>query len=205
MREMSAGRKRIEYREIRPYWSRRLAGLETPLLLRLINGMQVKASHAPKELVLRSSGKRVAPRAVRPYAICETPPFVGLLVANPTSFRSTSRLSLLVRQLFVLTVVTALGCGSPKSQLIGKWTIEGSTNAEWEFFADDTCLIYTGYIRKCKYIVQNDGRVKVEVEESDRFGERLPPVTILAKLDGRTITEEQRADSKYSPIVLRKK
>ncbi len=43
LREIAAGRKRIEYREIKPYWSRRLAGIKTPFLLRLINGMQVKA------------------------------------------------------------------------------------------------------------------------------------------------------------------
>ena len=33
--------------------------------------------HAPQELVLRSSGKKIAPGFIRPYAICETPPFVN--------------------------------------------------------------------------------------------------------------------------------
>ena len=32
---------------------------------------------APQELVLRSSGKKIAPGFIRPYAICETPPFVN--------------------------------------------------------------------------------------------------------------------------------
>jgi len=33
--------------------------------------------HAPQELVLRSSGKKIAPGFIRPYAICETPAFVN--------------------------------------------------------------------------------------------------------------------------------
>lgn len=33
--------------------------------------------HAPQELVLRSSGKKIAPGFIRPYAICETPLFVN--------------------------------------------------------------------------------------------------------------------------------
>ena len=43
LREIVAGRKRIEYREIKPYWSNRLSTVETPFLLRLINGMQANA------------------------------------------------------------------------------------------------------------------------------------------------------------------
>jgi seryl-tRNA(Sec) selenium transferase len=35
--------KRVEYREIKPYWERRLSKVEVPFLLRLINGMQPKA------------------------------------------------------------------------------------------------------------------------------------------------------------------
>lgn len=38
-----SGRKRVEYREIKPYWTRRLGHIEAPFLLRLINGMQAKA------------------------------------------------------------------------------------------------------------------------------------------------------------------
>lgn len=43
LREIAAGRKRVEYREIKPYWIRRLSRVNTPFLLRLINGMQPKA------------------------------------------------------------------------------------------------------------------------------------------------------------------
>lgn len=43
LREIAARRKRIEYREIKPYWTRRLAEHKPPFLLRLINGMQTKA------------------------------------------------------------------------------------------------------------------------------------------------------------------
>jgi len=43
LREIVAGRKKIEYREIKPYWVRRLSAIETPFALRLINGMQAKA------------------------------------------------------------------------------------------------------------------------------------------------------------------
>jgi hypothetical protein len=39
LREIAAGRKRIEYREIKPYWTHRFSRVDTPFLLRLINGM----------------------------------------------------------------------------------------------------------------------------------------------------------------------
>jgi hypothetical protein len=35
--------KRVEYREIKSYWTKRLSGVKPPFLLRLINGMQPKA------------------------------------------------------------------------------------------------------------------------------------------------------------------
>ena len=41
--EIAAGRKRVEYREIKPYWIRRFSGVQAPFLLRLINGMQPRA------------------------------------------------------------------------------------------------------------------------------------------------------------------
>ncbi|MGA8026923.1 MAG: hypothetical protein WB992_07230 [Bryobacteraceae bacterium] len=41
--EIAAKRKLIEYRNIKPYWTRRLDGVEAPFLLRLINGMQQNA------------------------------------------------------------------------------------------------------------------------------------------------------------------
>lgn len=34
-------------------------------------------THSPQELVLRSSGERIAPNFIRPYAICRTPSFLG--------------------------------------------------------------------------------------------------------------------------------
>ena len=43
LREIAAGRKRVEYREIKPYWTRLFVGIEAPFLLRLINGMQANA------------------------------------------------------------------------------------------------------------------------------------------------------------------
>jgi hypothetical protein len=43
LREIAAGRKQVEYREIKPYWTRRLSEVEAPFLLRLINGMEAKA------------------------------------------------------------------------------------------------------------------------------------------------------------------
>lgn len=39
LREIAAGRKKVEYREIKPYWTHRLSRINTPFLLRLINGM----------------------------------------------------------------------------------------------------------------------------------------------------------------------
>jgi len=39
LREIAAGRKRLEYREIKPYWTLRFSRVKTPFALRLINGM----------------------------------------------------------------------------------------------------------------------------------------------------------------------
>jgi hypothetical protein len=49
LREIIAKRKRIEYREIKPYWTDRLSAVATPFRLRLINGM---AARAPEVTVL---------------------------------------------------------------------------------------------------------------------------------------------------------
>jgi hypothetical protein len=43
LREIVAGTKRTEYRELKPYWTKKLATVETPFELRLINGMAPKA------------------------------------------------------------------------------------------------------------------------------------------------------------------
>lgn len=37
---------------------------------------KLKNGHTPQELVLSSSGKRIAPNFIYPYAICRTPPFL---------------------------------------------------------------------------------------------------------------------------------
>ena len=41
--EIVARKKKTEYRGIKPYWNKRLAQVETPFLLRLINGMVKQA------------------------------------------------------------------------------------------------------------------------------------------------------------------
>ena len=51
LREIVAGTKKIEYREIKPYWEKRLANYEAPFLLRLINGMSKDAPEATVEVV----------------------------------------------------------------------------------------------------------------------------------------------------------
>jgi hypothetical protein len=43
LRDIVAGRKKVEYREIKPYWTRRLATVASPFELRLINGMSPTA------------------------------------------------------------------------------------------------------------------------------------------------------------------
>lgn len=43
LREIVAGRKRTEYRELKPYWTHKLAAVRTPFELRLINGMSADA------------------------------------------------------------------------------------------------------------------------------------------------------------------
>jgi hypothetical protein len=55
LREIAAGRKRVEYREIKPYWTERLSRVKAPFELRLINGMQVKAPEIT--VLVRSVGE----------------------------------------------------------------------------------------------------------------------------------------------------
>jgi len=50
LREIVAGRKKVEYREIKPYWERRLHGVRTPFRLRLINGMSPVAPEVTVEI-----------------------------------------------------------------------------------------------------------------------------------------------------------
>jgi hypothetical protein len=41
------------------------------------NGVQrISGKHRRTELKLRSTGKQIAERFIRPYSICETPPFL---------------------------------------------------------------------------------------------------------------------------------
>ena len=49
LREIVAGRKKIEYRELKPYWTKMLEGVTTPFELHLINGM---SERAPRVLVI---------------------------------------------------------------------------------------------------------------------------------------------------------
>jgi hypothetical protein len=36
----------------------------------------IRGAHCPQELVLRSTGKKIAPGFIRPYAICKKPSFL---------------------------------------------------------------------------------------------------------------------------------
>lgn len=49
LREIVAGRKRIEYRDLKPYWTQKLSAVTPPFELRLINGM---SANAPEVTVL---------------------------------------------------------------------------------------------------------------------------------------------------------
>ncbi|MCB9420750.1 MAG: ASCH domain-containing protein [Ardenticatenaceae bacterium] len=51
LREIVAGTKKIEYRQIKPYWEKQLANYEPPFLLRLINGRRKDAPEATIEVV----------------------------------------------------------------------------------------------------------------------------------------------------------
>ena len=50
LREIVAARKTVEYREIKPYWEKRLAGVKPPFQLRLINGMSASAPEVTVEI-----------------------------------------------------------------------------------------------------------------------------------------------------------
>jgi len=43
LKEIAAGRKPVEFRDMKPYWERRLSRVRVPFLLRLINGMHPRA------------------------------------------------------------------------------------------------------------------------------------------------------------------
>ena len=43
LRQIIARSKRVEFREVKPYWVKRLASVRVPFRLRLTNGMQPKA------------------------------------------------------------------------------------------------------------------------------------------------------------------
>jgi hypothetical protein len=49
--QIAAKEKRIEYREIKPYWTKRFERVQAPFLLRLINGMD---KFAPRLTVIVS-------------------------------------------------------------------------------------------------------------------------------------------------------
>jgi hypothetical protein len=59
--EIIAGTKKIEYREVKPYWRDRLAQVKLPFELRLINGMQQRA---PEVTVLIHKVKKDARNGV---------------------------------------------------------------------------------------------------------------------------------------------
>jgi hypothetical protein len=46
LRKILDGSKKIEYREVKPYWTQRLSGISIPFELRVINGMSKKAPEA---------------------------------------------------------------------------------------------------------------------------------------------------------------
>jgi hypothetical protein len=43
---------------------------------RFTDAKRIPGNHHRTELVLRSSGREIAPNYIRPYAICRTPPFI---------------------------------------------------------------------------------------------------------------------------------
>src|SRR3954468_19778504 len=48
LRAIVAGRQRVEYRDLKPYWTKKLEDVETPFEVHLINGM---STNAPRILV----------------------------------------------------------------------------------------------------------------------------------------------------------
>jgi len=57
LREIIAQRKKVEYREIKPYWKRRFDAVKVPFLLRLINGMQRNAPEVTVEIIRVTANK----------------------------------------------------------------------------------------------------------------------------------------------------
>ena len=50
LKEIAAKRKRVEYRDIKPYWENRFKATKPPFLLRLINGMSKNAPEVTVEV-----------------------------------------------------------------------------------------------------------------------------------------------------------
>jgi hypothetical protein len=57
-REIVAKRKRIEFRDMSAYWEKKLDGVKSPFLLRLINGMQKAAPEATVRITKVSKNRR---------------------------------------------------------------------------------------------------------------------------------------------------
>ena len=68
--DIVAKRKLIEYRDIKPYWTKRLEGIGKPFLLRLINGMQ---PNAPEVTVIVTRVRRKRPRKANGATTREPP------------------------------------------------------------------------------------------------------------------------------------
>jgi hypothetical protein len=58
LREIVAGTKKVEYRELKPYWTKKLAQVSTPFELHLINGMSVTAPRALVEVRMVKKNSR---------------------------------------------------------------------------------------------------------------------------------------------------
>jgi hypothetical protein len=68
----------------------------------------------------------------------------------------------LIIAICLLTVVTLAGCGSPKSQIIGKWK-EQTSGAEVEFFKDGTVILKVLLTNIGKYSFVDNDTIRLEL------------------------------------------
>lgn len=82
----------------------------------------------------------------------------------------------------------ALGCTSPKTRVVGKWT----GTDKWEFFSDDSCVVLTrGRTRPCTWAVLDDGRIKIVVDRT----------IIIGKPENGKLTMSMEGNPNYQAVL----
>lgn len=83
--------------------------------------------------------------------------------------------------IITIYIAIALGCSSPTSRLIGKWS-DNKNQDSFEFFKDNTCILQSTLMSiSGKWTVFDDARIKIDIES---FGVTQ---SIMGKMEGENL------------------